>query len=120
MRKLFFLVAISGLLFASCSKDDDNQPIANFKVTVTGEAPNAELKITNNSTDAYSNMWTFSEGAGISESMEPNPGTIKVDKAGDITVNLTVKNSEGESGLSKTVKVSGKNAIVEYKDVRLP
>ncbi len=123
MKRLFFLGFLASILFVSCSKDDDNNnnestPLkADFTVTVTGESPNAKVAIVNNSTGATTYSWTFGEGADISSSSDKTPAIITVDKSGDFSIKLVVKNSTSEKELSKNITINGNNAIVEYKDI---
>jgi PKD repeat protein len=57
-------VAISVI---SCSEDENAAPplVLNFEISVTGEAPNAEINITNTSEGGSSYLWEFSQGAEI-------------------------------------------------------
>lgn len=119
MKKIFFLGILTSLLLFSCSKDEDETtPLAaDFTATVTGEAPNAQIGITNSSTGATTYLWTFGEGASVSTSTDENPSSITVDKAGDLTIKLVVGNGSEEKELTKTVTITGSNAIVIYTDI---
>lgn len=118
MKKLFLLGFFTSVLLFSCSKDkDETTTVADFTATVTGEAPNAQIAITNSSTGATSYSWTFGEGASISSSTDENPSSITVDKVGDLTIKLVVKNGSEEKELTKKVTITGNNAIITYTDI---
>ncbi|GAA0891677.1 hypothetical protein GCM10009122_13560 [Fulvivirga kasyanovii] len=117
MKKTFILGLFASALFFSCSSDDEETPlVADFTATVSGESPNAEIIIVNNSTGASAYEWSFSEGADISSSEEQVP-TVKVDKAGDLTISLIAINGSNEEKTTKTVSVSGNTAITTFNDV---
>lgn len=115
------LTLLSTLLFvfSSCDDDDDDGASVNadFTLSVSGEAPNAEVTITNQSTGANAYAWTFSEGAEIETSTQENPGTITVDKTGTFEVTLVASNGGTSKTVTKTVNITGSNAIVVYEDV---
>jgi PKD repeat protein len=111
------LISIAVLILASCSKDEKSLPVANFDVTVTGEAPNALLVLINNSTDADFYHWEFGEGVDKSESDESAPIGLIIDKAGEITIKLTATSSEGENEISKNINVSGSSSIVSFSNI---
>ncbi|WKN43545.1 PKD domain-containing protein [Tunicatimonas pelagia] len=117
--KNFITLGLSiSVLFFSCSEEEEATPlVAGFTVEVTGEAPNAQVMITNNSTGASTFSWTFSEGANIATSSEESPTALTLDKAGDFTVKLVVSNGTEEEELTGTVSVAGHNAIITYTDV---
>ncbi|MCT4616456.1 MAG: hypothetical protein N4A49_16495 [Marinifilaceae bacterium] len=91
---------------------------ADFEVKITGEAPNAQLEITNNSTSATKFTWTFGEGASINSSEKETPETISVDKAGDLEIKLVSENESEKKEVTKTVSISGNSAILEYNDIK--
>jgi PKD repeat protein len=117
MKKLFFLGILTSVLLFSCSKDETTPLVADFTTTVTGEAPNAQISITNNSTGATNYSWTFGEGASVSSSTDENPSSITVDKAGDLSIKLVAGNGSEEKELSKTITVTGNSAILSYSDI---
>ena len=119
MKQLFFMALLTCALLFSCSSDEDESTplVADFTASATGESPNAQITVTNNSTGATTYSWTFSEGADISTSSDKNPGAINVDKAGDLTITLVVSNDGEEKELTKTVTITGNNAIETYTDV---
>lgn len=107
-----------GLLFTSCSKDDEKTPlVADFSTTLTGQAPNAQVVITNASTGETTYQWTFGTGASINTSTEKTPPTITVDKAGDFTITLKVSNGNEYKEVTKTISITGNSAIRTYTDV---
>lgn len=117
MKKTFILGLLSSVLFFSCSKDDEGTPlVADFTATVAGESPNAEIIIANTTTGASGYEWSFGEGADISTSSEKVP-TLKVDKAGDITITLVAINGSQEEEVTKTVTVAGNTAITTFENV---
>jgi PKD repeat protein len=116
MRKsLVFLMAVA--MCWSCSKDEVTPPVADFSVTVVGQAPSATLQLVNKSTGTSSFSWTFGTGSSIATSTDKEPANVKVDKAGDLEITLVA--GSGSSTNTKTVKVavSGNNAIQSYSDV---
>ncbi|MEN8139232.1 MAG: hypothetical protein ABFR62_12440 [Bacteroidota bacterium] len=119
MKKSIIIGLFASIALLSCSKDDSDLVKLNpdFELTVTGESPNAELSITNNSTGATGYQWSLSEGASISTSSDKTPGAITVDKAGDLEVTLIVSNGSVEKEITKTVTVTGNNAVVTYTDL---
>lgn len=117
MKKLSFLGILTSILFFSCSKDNTTLLEPDFDVIVTGEAPNAQITITNNSAGATTYSWTLGEGASISISTDEAPSSIAVDKAGDLTIKLVVGNDSEEKELTKAVTITGNNAIVTYSDI---
>jgi hypothetical protein len=120
MNKLSFItVLLSGVFsFMSCSKSDDDPAVeASFEVTVTGEAPNATLTLTNNSKVADTYTWTFSTGANIESSVDKTPTGITVDKAGEFTITLTASKGTDSKTATKTVTIPGKNAIKTFTGV---
>lgn len=117
MKNVIFLGIISSFILFSCSKDTEETLVADFDAAVTGEAPNAQITITNNSVGATSWSWTFGEGANISESAEEAPASITVDKAGEISITLIATNGGEEMKITKTFTIAGNNAVVTYTDV---
>lgn len=114
---LFLLILILSILW-SCKSTIKTEPIVvDFDLTLTGEAPNAELTLTNNSQNGTSYMWLFSEGAEIESSAEKNPCKIKVDKVGELTVTLIVINETEEKSVEKSVSVFGYNSIYTYTNI---
>ncbi|HUX55055.1 MAG TPA: hypothetical protein VMV56_11620 [Williamwhitmania sp.] len=117
-RAIFFVLLISGSAFWSCTKSDSTVPVvADFAMTVTGEAPNAQITITNNTTGAYAYEWTFGEGANISTTTDLTPPVLTIDKAGSFTITLKAGNGSDEDEVTKTVTVEGNSALVIYSNV---
>lgn len=104
------------LLLASCSKKEDSV-VADFEAVVTGESPNARIKVTNKSTGATSFKWNFDKGAADSVSTEQSPADLIIDKAGSFTIKLTALKATEEQSVSKTLTVAGHNAIITYTDL---
>ncbi len=118
MRKLLFLSLLVSIILVSCDNTEEVTPLeAKFTATVTGEAPNAQIELVNNSTGATSYNWTFSDGAGIESSTDKTPATLTVDKAGDFKIDLIVSDGTVEKAATLTIQVPGYSAIVEYKDL---
>ena len=121
---------VSTLLF-SCSKEeetvltpsggDDQSPTtalsADFTAEVSGESPNAQITISNTSEGASTYEWSFSEGASLSSSTEEIPATLTVDKAGTFSITLVAKDGEEEKEITKTLTISGHNAIQTYTNI---
>ena len=117
IRKSLFFSALA-LCFLSCSKEDAvKQPLADFTVTVSGQAPTATLTIVNKSTDASTYAWTFGTGASALISADKEPSGIKVDKTGDISITLLANNGTVTSTKTVTVNITGKNALTSYTDL---
>ena len=117
IRKSLFFSALV-LSFLSCSKEDAvKQPIADFTVAVSGQAPTATLTIVNKSTDASTYAWTFGTGASTLTSTDKEPSGVKVDKTGDITITLVANNGTVTNTKTVTVNVTGKNALTSYSDL---
>jgi FOG: PKD repeat len=119
MKKVFYLgLLISSFAFWSCSKSDSSVPVVvDFSVVVSGQAPTAQITITNNTTGAYSYEWTFGEGANISTSTDLTPSVLTIDKAGNFTITLKASNGSDEDEVTKTIIVDGNSALVTYSDV---
>ncbi len=114
---LILTILISSILW-SCKTEIETEPIVvDFEITLTGEAPNAELTLINNSQNGTSYIWLFSEGAEIETSTEKNPVKINVDKVGELTVILNVINDTEEKYEEKSVSVFGYNPIYSYTDI---
>lgn len=88
MYSLLLILAV--ITMNSCKKDDEitKMPIADFEIEVSGEAPNAQLIITNLSKNADSYVWKFGEGADIERSEAITPTGIIVAKKGEFNVTL--------------------------------
>ncbi len=117
MRKITFLLIITCLIIYSCSKDEETPFEVDFTATVSGESPNAQVDITNNSTGATTFSWTFGEGSDIENSSEENPPGISVDKSGDFLITLVISNGSEEKEVTKTVSITGEDAIIIYTDL---
>lgn len=114
---LILIISISSILW-SCDPKVDSEPIViDFDMILTGEAPNAELTLTNNSQNGTSYLWLFSEGAEIEASTEKDPGKIMVDKVGLLTVILYVMNDTEEKSAEKSVSVFGYNPVDSFTDI---
>lgn len=107
------------LVTTACSDDDgDSGPLkADFKIAVTGSAPNAKLTITNTSTGATGYAWAFSPGAGTLVSTEKNPAELTIEKAGQFDVILVVTKGTESSTLTQSVTVEGNGSIVTYTGI---
>lgn len=114
---LFLTILISSILWSCKSKIETEPIVVDFEMTLTGEAPDAELNMINNSQNGTSYLWLFSEGAEIQSSVEKTPGVIKVDKVGEITVKLYVINDTEEKSEEKSLSVFGYNNIYSYTDI---
>ncbi|TAE04810.1 MAG: PKD domain-containing protein, partial [Bacteroidetes bacterium] len=103
IQKITLIFLLLGLF--SCKKDEViPQPVADFSVTVNGQAPNATLTIVNKSTDATTYEWSFGTGASIKSSTDKEPANITVDKAGQLSI--TLKASNGTKKKKKTIQVN--------------
>jgi len=119
IKKTFFIGILTSIILFSC-KQDEIEPkvlVANFETTITGEAPSCQITISNKSENASSYNWTFSEGANFSTSTNETPETLTVDKTGNFTITLTVSDGTTEKEITKTISITGHNAIVEYSDL---
>ncbi|UII23650.1 PKD domain-containing protein [Fulvivirga ligni] len=115
LSKLLLLVSV--VFFYSCSDDNETKaPVADFTATVSGDAPNATVTITNNSTDAGTYVWTFGEGSNLETSTDEAP-SITVDKTGSLEISLVASNGSEQDQMTQTVTISGNNAIVTYTDL---
>jgi len=117
MYKSLFVCFLSCIFIFSCS-DDKNVPLSvDFSATVSGEAPDAKITLTNLSTGASSYSWTFSEGANITTSSKETPPVIQVDKSGGIVIKLVASNGKDELETSQSIEVNGFNAVDTYSDI---
>ncbi len=119
IKRTIFLGILTSFILFSC-KEDKIEPVvlvADFETSVTGEAPNAQISITNKSENATSYSWTFGEGANILTSTEKSPSTLTVDKVGNFTIKLIVSDGSTEKEITKTISITGYNAIVAYSDL---
>lgn len=119
IKKMILFGAFASFILLSCEKDkvEPKVLIADFETSVSGEAPNAKISITNKSENASSYNWTFGVGANVSASTDETPATLTVDKAGDFTIKLVVSDGSIEKEVTKTILITGYNAIVEYTDL---
>jgi PKD repeat protein len=121
MKKVFIYGLFASLFVCSCSKSDDTPSVAavvaDFTITVTGQAPNAQISIENKTTGATTYKWSFGAGANDSTSSIQSPKSIVVDKAGDLTIKLTASNGTDSKVVSKTVSIAGYNAVKAYTDI---
>ncbi|WP_333819699.1 PKD domain-containing protein [Ohtaekwangia sp.] len=104
-------------MFFSCSKDDHTTLTPDFTLSVSGTSPNAIVTITNTSTGGSSYAWVFDEGANVSMSTDKTPAPLTVDKADAFDVTLTVTNGHDVKSITKTINVTGNNAIVSYTNI---
>ena len=118
--RLNSILLLALIFMTSCSKDDEQitstKLEAKFEVAVTGDAPNASITITNNSTAATSYEWTFSDGGNINTSNQKSPA-LNIDKAGDFEVTLKISNGTEEKTITKTVAIPGNSAILTFTDI---
>ena len=120
LTRIFLASLLLTLFLSSCEKDttDEITPlVADFEVTLTGEAPNATIYITNKTTGASSFEWSFSEGTSIDTVRTETPANFTVDKAGEFTITLAASNDTEEKTFSKTVTIGGNSAILLYEDI---
>lgn len=117
MSKTTSLLVTICLILFSCSKDEETPFEVDFTATVSGESPNAQVNITNNSTGASTFSWTFGIGSDIESSSEKNPVPLSVDKSGDFSITLVISNGSEEKEVSKIVSITGENAIIEFTDL---
>ncbi|HEY9047665.1 MAG TPA: hypothetical protein VIN08_17285 [Ohtaekwangia sp.] len=120
IKKFFAPVAmLCAILFvSSCSSDDDSTAVvADFSLSVSGQAPNATVTITNSTTGAVVYGWAFSAGANVSTSLDKDPAALTVDKAGTFEVTLVATSGSDTKTVVKTVEIEGNSAIVTYTDV---
>jgi hypothetical protein len=116
LKKLSFAFLLIGLL--SCDKNEPvPDPVADFTVTVNGQAPTATLTIVNKSTNATNYAWTLGAGASVSSSTEKEPANVTVDKAGNLSITLVASNGSVSNSKTVQVNVSGNSAIVSFNDV---
>jgi PKD repeat protein len=113
------LVLLCCFLFAiSCSKDDEaTTVIVDFSLSVSGEAPNAIVTITNNSKGGSLCAWNFGEGVDERVVIDDAPAPLKVDKAGTFEVKMTVIGEKENKTITKTIDIPGNSAIVVYDDI---
>jgi hypothetical protein len=116
MKKTFLIGILASVLLFSCSKNE-TPLVADFSLSVTGESPNAQLSIINNSEGASTYTWTLGEGAIIETSTENTPTGITVDKVGNLEVKLVVGNGTEQKEITKSISITGHSAIVSYSDI---
>ena len=113
---LFAFVLIS--VIASCSKDDDVVPFdVKFEVSVTGDAPNATIAITNQTTGASTFEWTYGLGANEEGSALQSPTNFTVEKAGEFTITLKASDGSNEKTAEAKITINGNSAILTFTDV---
>ncbi len=120
IKNRFLFGLFMALVLLSCGEEKDEPtplPVADFEVTVAGQAPTATITIVNKSTDASQFTWTFGEGASIRESSDKTPATITVDKAGELTITLEASNGVDKSSKELKVAVGGFNALVTFSNI---
>ncbi len=116
MKKIFYGLLALTLLFSCSDDEDEKEIIADFECEITGNAPDASVKITNNTTNAESYEWTFDEGADITSSTDKEL-TVVFDKAGEHTITLVAISGDSQKELSKTIEIGGYNAVITYEDL---
>ena len=109
-----FVTIISGL-FACQEPEPAPEVRADFTAEVQGEAPNAQLILTNNSIGADRFLWNF-QGLGQT-STEENPSPIMVDRAGIITIVLEAGNGIQASRRQTIVEVEGEAPALTYENL---
>ncbi|MCB9701814.1 MAG: PKD domain-containing protein [Myxococcales bacterium] len=82
-----------------------------------GDAPAATVVFTNESVDAESYAWEFGPGAASPGSSEALPAPLAVDRAGELSVTLTVTNEGGSSTVTESVTIAGHSAIDVITDL---
>jgi hypothetical protein len=107
--------------FLSCTSDENaSEPeplVADFNVSVEGEAPNAEIIIENISEGGSVFEWEFGEGSSVENSTEEVPSGVVVDKAGEFTIKLIVESGSESDEISQIVNIEGNSAIITYEDI---
>ncbi len=116
MKKICYFTALV-LLFVSCSKKEEDPVVADFDAVVSGQSPNAKIKLTNISTGATSFKWNFDIGTTDSVSTQESPADLEIDKAGDFTIKLTAVNGSEKQTASKTISIPGHNALITYNNL---
>ncbi len=116
MKKIFFIL-LAVLMFVSCSKKEDIPVVADFDAKVTGESPNAQITLANNSTGASTFKWSFDKGSADSVSTAESPAALTVDKAGEFKIKLTVSNGAEEKSIGKIVSIPGHSAILSFNNL---
>lgn len=117
-KAVFFGLLLVNVAFWSCTKSDSSVPVvAIFSAVVSGQAPNAQITITNTTSGAYTYEWAFGEGANISTSSDLTPPVLTIDKAGSFTVTLKASNGSEQDEVTKTITVEGNSALVTYSNV---
>ncbi len=121
MKQIMMSAMIAAILLSSCSSDEEADEIiplvADFEVTINGEAPNAQIMLQNNSTGANTYSWSFSQGASIESSTDETPTGVIVDKSGDLSITLTAGDGTNETQITKIVNIGGNSAINTYEDI---
>lgn len=121
MKKVILAIIIASLSVAvSCTRTTKELPVpltSAFEVQVEGEAPNAKIRLVNQSKSATAFEWIFGEGSSIGSSTDETPTGIIVDKAGDLKITLTAKNGSTEQQKSQTITVGGNSAILSYTNI---
>lgn len=117
IKRVLFLGFLTSIIFLSCKKENTETLVADFDVSITGESPNAQISITNNSENATTYNWFFGEGSNISTSTDKTPAILTVDKVGDFIIKLVVSDGSTEKEITKTFSIVGYNAIVTYSDL---
>ena len=115
MKKTFLFVIVILFNLTNC-KEKEVLLVADFDAEVTGTSPNATIVFTSLSTGADSYEWAFDEGASISTSSVISP-SITVEKAGLLSVTLTIHRGAEENSITQDIEVPGNSAILEFTDV---
>jgi len=116
MKKFLLLGPIALFLLSQCNKNEVVPLVADFEATITGESPSANIVFTNHSTGAETYEWEFGEGSSQETSTDKSP-SISVDKAGQLSVKLTVLRGSEKHEFSDYIEVPGNSAILEFNDV---
>jgi hypothetical protein len=115
MKKTFLLGIVILFNLTDC-KEKEVPLVADFDAEITGTSPNATIVFTSSSTGADTYEWTFGEGANITTSSVISP-SISVEKAGLLTVTLTIHRGAEENSITQDIDVFGNSAILEFTDV---
>lgn len=121
MKRINYIawLTVISLLFSCIKEKDKQQPSveADFEASIVGQAPSATLVLKNNSVEAETYSWTFSEGTSISSSTDKEPSNIILDKAGEVTITLNALKGSDKKSKTVTIQVPGHSAIITYSDL---
>lgn len=117
MKKLLPYQLFACIIIAACSKNDKTPLVADFDSQFSGQAPNAQITITNKSSGASSYQWTFGTGASIISSTDKEPALFIIDKKGDFSITLKVFDGVDYKEVTKTINIPGNNPVITYPNL---